>query len=276
MNPNIGKFIDVLIKNGIDVGVITNGVLIDRFIENLSKCTWVGVSIDAGTAKTFQNLKGKNYFNKVILNIIKLIEYSKNHNTTLNSKLIGKGITYKYLLHPKNINELVNAADLAKDIGCRNFHVRPISPDWTNLKNRFGYNTAFIKKAFKEMERIHEHENEMFNIFTIKHKFDDEFKPFFNFKKCWASLMTMVIMPARSNQEICRIGFCPDRRGDERVEIKEPITSIDEIFKDWGSKHHFTVFKNIDFSDCPRCTFQPHNQIFESIVLGDSMTHNFL
>ena len=53
LNSEIGSFIDNLVDRGIEVGVVTNGSHISNFIESLSKCHWVSVSIDSGTADTF-------------------------------------------------------------------------------------------------------------------------------------------------------------------------------------------------------------------------------
>ena len=66
LNPSIGDFINSLVKHGIGVGIVTNGTSIDKFIEPLSKCTWVGVSVDAGSGETFKKLKGKDKFQKFI------------------------------------------------------------------------------------------------------------------------------------------------------------------------------------------------------------------
>lgn len=52
LHPDIGAFIERVIGHGIEVGVVTNGTAIDRLLEPLSMCTWVGVSVDAGTAAT--------------------------------------------------------------------------------------------------------------------------------------------------------------------------------------------------------------------------------
>jgi len=36
------------------------------------------------------------------------------------------------------------------------------------------------------------------------------------------------------------------------------------------------LFDAIDLGDCPRCTYQPHNQIMEHVVLNDNMTYKFI
>ena len=84
LNPATAPFIDKVIANGIEVGVVTNGSLISQYIDCLSQCTWVGVSMDAATPETFNKLKGlnpeKKYFEHLIEDIAVLVDYAKRHN----------------------------------------------------------------------------------------------------------------------------------------------------------------------------------------------------
>ncbi len=60
--PLLHEAIDHLILRfhalGIDVGIITNGLLIHDHLESLALCNFVGVSVDAATRGTFRKLKG--------------------------------------------------------------------------------------------------------------------------------------------------------------------------------------------------------------------------
>ena len=48
---------------------------------------------------------------------------------------------------------------------------------------------------------------------------------------------------------------------------------LTEIYK---QRKFYNIFDNINISDCPRCTYQPHNQIYEKVILEDSMTYKFI
>ena len=135
MNPHTGEFLDRLVNNEIEVGVVTNGLLIDNFIDALAQSTWVGVSVDAGSDRTFNAYKGrsKNQFDQVIDNIALLIDYSKKHHTRLGQPHPAYGVSYKYLLYEDNIGEIYQAAKLAKEVGCKNIHFRPAGTAWDEL-----------------------------------------------------------------------------------------------------------------------------------------------
>jgi hypothetical protein len=51
---------------------------------------------------------------------------------------------------------------------------------------------------------------------------------------------------------------------------------VNEVSKLWGSKKHWGIFDKIKVGACPRCTYQPHNQVYEHVILNDSMTYKFI
>jgi len=57
MNKHTGKFIKKCIENKVEVGVVTNGSLIDKNLDALSRCTWVGVSVDCATPDTMKQIQ---------------------------------------------------------------------------------------------------------------------------------------------------------------------------------------------------------------------------
>ena len=266
---------------GMEVGIVTNGTEIDKFIEPLSKCTWVGVSVDAGSPETMKKIKGKDVFNKIIGNMQKLIKYSKDNNTKLSMSGQGYGVSYKYLLHPHNIHEINKAVKIAKEIGCRNFHMRPAGIPWDKIditnNNFIFFNDEYVKEFQKQIIMAREMEDQNFGVFGITHKFDKKFDIFNQFKTCHAIFMTAVFMPDTDNNlDSFNLGLCCDRRGDENLLLGENIGDINEIDKLWGSKKHWEIFDKINVKKCPRCTYQPHNQIYEYVILKDNMTYKFI
>ncbi len=279
LNPSVGDFINFLVKKGIEVGVVTNGTMIDKFIEPLSKCVWVGVSVDAGNKKTFERLKGRDRFEKVIKNMKRLVDYSANKRTKLGREGQGYGVSYKYLLHPGNVSEIVDAVKIAKDIGCKNFHLRPMGIPWDKLnrKNDKVFPEEVLDKFRKQIEEARRYEDKKFGVFGITHKFDEELSKANYFEGCHAIFMTAVFMPSTNgNNDHFTLGLCCDRRGDKNLELGKNLSNVSKIKSLWGSEKHWAIFDAIDVRNCPRCTYQPHNQIFEYVIQKDSMTYKFI
>lgn len=280
-NPHVGAFIDRLINNGIEVGVVTNGVLIDRFIEPLSKCTWVGVSVDAGTYETYEKNKGHNKFHTVIDNMSKLISYSKEHNTMLGSNLPAHGLSYKYLLYKDSGKEALIASHIAKDIGCKNIHFRPAGTPWDKIgdeKNLISFDEFDITVFNGMLEESMRLDSPDFGVYGITHKFDDQFQRANHFSKCYAAFMTAVFEPPTIDNDYpaFTLGLCCDRRGDTKTELLQNCDEVTQINHAWGSLAHWNIHHAIQVSQCPRCTYQPHNEIYENVILRDSMTHKFI
>jgi len=278
LNPATYDLIDRLIENNIQVGVVTNGVQMNKHFDTLSKCTWVGVSVDAGTPETFKKIKGKDKYDTVIDNMRNLIKYANENDTTLGMKRQGNGITYKYLLHPYNAGEIIESVKTARDIGCRNFHLRPMGVPWDKLAiNDNVFTTKSIGTYKKQIEKARGYETKNFGVFAVSHKFDEKLRISNIFHQCYAIFMTCAIMPATDgNKDHCTVGLCCDRRGDKRLELLTNEWDINNLAVAWGSKKHWDIFDNINLKDCPRCTYQPHNQIYEHVILEDSMTYKFI
>jgi len=275
-NRHVGSFIEQLIKNKIEVGVVTNGVLIDKFIEPLSKCSWVGVSVDAGIGQTYNLYKGSSTFGKVIENIQALIKYSKENKTTLGSDNPAYGVSYKYLIYKTNIHEMTIAAQTAKDIGCKNIHFRPASVPWDKLENQTVlFHDNDIQEFDNQINKCMNLDDNTFNVYGITHKFSPQFKKSNNFKKCYAIFMTAVFEPG-INHNTFNLGLCCDRRGDKTLELLKNCGNPSEISYVWGGADHWKIHDSICVSKCPRCTYQPHNEIYENVILQDNMTYKFI
>jgi hypothetical protein len=89
--------------------------------------------------------------------------------------------------------------------------------------------------------------------------------------------MTCVVMPPRDETgEMFRLGICCDRRGDLRLEAAGVGKRMEDIADFRGSDDHWALFDGIELGNCPRCIYQPHNQIMEHVILEDSMTYKFI
>ncbi len=286
INKGIAGFIDKVIDNGIEVGVVTNGIMIDKYIDSLSHCTWVGASVDAAASGTFNKQKGlsahNDTFDRIIENMATLVEYSRMHNNRLGFKHPAYGVSYKYLLYKDNIEEVFQAAKIAKEIGCKNIHFRPAGTTWDNLgtEQEIHFTKEEIEHFNEQISMAIELDDETFGVYGVTHKFNNQFDRANYFNKCHAIFMTAVIAPPSDKDappDSFVLGLCCDRRGDSKLELASNIVDVNDIQRLWGGDAHWKMHDNIKVAnECPRCTYQPHNQIYEQVILNDSMTHKFI
>ena len=116
MNPHLKDAIRHLKENSkIDMGMFSNGSMLSKFdlFETLvDSLIWIRISIDAGKAKSYDELRVTNKYNnfKIVLeNIKKLIRVKKERNSKIT---IGVG----FVITQDNYNEVLDFANLFKDI----------------------------------------------------------------------------------------------------------------------------------------------------------------
>lgn len=286
LNPATGRFIDRLAAKGIEIGVVTNGSVIHKCVDSLSHCVWVGASVDAGTKQTFNRLKGlpgeSDMFDRICENIALLVDYARGHNNKLGWNHPAYGVSYKYLLYKDNISEVYEAARLAKLIGCKNIHFRPAGTSWDKVgtEDEISFTRDEIELFREQIARALELDDGTFSVYGITHKFSSQFEAANYFTKCHAIFMTAVIQPpvcGEAAEDSFVFGLCCDRRGDGKLELAVNVEDGEEIQKLWGSQKHWRIHDGINPAvECPRCTYQPHNEIYEQVILNDSMTYKFI
>lgn len=270
INKGFAPFIYRLHKNGIKSGIITNGSLMnDENAKAIAECSsWCGISVDAGSKETFMKIKGlkdEKMFDRVIKNIENLIKIKNKLNSNVE-------ITYKYLLHPFNANDIYKAAKLAKSLGINTFHLRPVC--WDNLygqKNNKPINFSnYIKLIDTEIEKAMTLEDAHFKFFSIRHKFGYKFRRKVNFKKCLATPL-LTTFGADGN-----VHLCFDIRGKKDWILCRHYPDPREILKVWGSNYHKKIIESINPLKCPRCTFGPYNEAIEKAIIEDKMFLDFV
>lgn len=130
-------------KAGIDVALVTNGTLLDmeKATRLLGSLSWLKVSLDAGTEKTYAAIHrtAKDDFNIVIKN---LRETVRIRNKKQYSCIIGT----QFLLIAQNYREVITAAKVVRDTGIDYLVIKPYSQHPSNnnvIESRFKYKDIF-------------------------------------------------------------------------------------------------------------------------------------
>ena len=111
MNPNFNMMVSIAKSLGFQIGLVTNGVLLDR-VEHPEDFLFIRVSLDAHNRKDYKKVKGADQFDTVLENITKTL----NRN-----KIIG----LSYVVGPYNNKDLQKAEDLANELGVSYLQIKP-------------------------------------------------------------------------------------------------------------------------------------------------------
>jgi len=269
MHPGFCEIMQRLHDNNIKIGLITNGSLFnDSNIPTVARtCRWVGISMDASTSKTYSKIKGvsEKFFDIVCNNIQKLTQEVKDNN-------YKNSVCFKFLLTPDNYTEILEAVKLAKFLGVEDFHLRPVG--YLNITKLEGkqliYTPEMLKEIDNQMEEAMLLEDSTFHVYGIKHKFNPDFQPKKNFKKCRA-IPLLPTFGADGN-----VHQCFDMRNRKDFIMCKHYPDVTEIARFWNSEKHKEMVRNIDINTCPRCTFSPINEIIEEVIINDKMYKDFL
>jgi cyclic pyranopterin phosphate synthase len=181
LHKKIHEIVKVTKAAGIDVSFTTNAtVMTDQFIEEaLPLTSWIKVSINAGTSKTYSKIhrtKEKD-FDRVLDNLRRAVAAKRKHKL---SCVIGA----QTLLLPENAGEMVQLAELCREIGLDYLVVKPYSQHLfseTHLYELIDYNPYLDME--RELEALNTEDfNVVFRAHTMKKYMGEE-----RYQKCYAT-----------------------------------------------------------------------------------------
>lgn len=111
LNPATVEGLRIFSENGKRVGLFTNGMLLDEHLPDIVNISYLHLSLDAGSQKTFKILKGERAdFVKVMSDLKKLVLEREKRGTSLE---IGVG----YIISPENYHEIPAITSQLKEYG---------------------------------------------------------------------------------------------------------------------------------------------------------------
>ncbi|KAF4407199.1 MULTISPECIES: radical SAM protein [Streptomyces] len=164
MHRSIGKVIEVLHGAGIRLGLVTNGTLIGRYLDELADMvSWVRVSMDAATRETYDIFRPSRRKTSVFPQIV-------GDMRRLAERKAGR-LGYSFLLMQRrdaegrvtesNYHEVQLAGELAKDIGCDYFELKAMLDADHFTVNQAAEDTELVEKQWKALGTI---EDESFRL----------------------------------------------------------------------------------------------------------------
>jgi radical SAM protein with 4Fe4S-binding SPASM domain len=189
MNKSTLPTIKKGIKQGLNIGLITNGILLNKeSYDYLKGAKYVSVSLDAGTKKTFNLLKGhkNDTFNKILENIQGIVEFKRKNNDA-----IRLGVSY--VIHKLNYKEIVTTTSLIKKIGTDMIQFKvPYDPSAT------AFSKEEIDKIYILLSEAKDMSDNNFQVMIMQTEEEGRAElggklSYVDFPKCWAHYLNGVI-----------------------------------------------------------------------------------
>ena len=260
MHPDFCKLAKKAHDLNIDVALITNGNLLNA--ENikciLENCTWVRISLDAGTKEVYKERHGMNHesYKKLLEKIRKLCELKKKMKSKTK---IGLG----YLTPLGENGDVVDFLMLAYLLEIDYVQFRPMLNYFGNKIEQDNKKSATLVEDICNMDsrdisskkKLHK-----WDILCSKHKYDKIISGNISkeYGKCYGHNFATVISSTG------KMYICCHMRGVEKYCLGD--LHKQELQEIWKSERRFEISKRINFNDCPQlCRCDNFNEILWNI-----------
>jgi MoaA/NifB/PqqE/SkfB family radical SAM enzyme len=273
IHPNINEIISGFKENGQDVGLITNGGMLDleKCDVIVKNCTWCRVSIDAASQEKYDMMHGQNIsnsFDELVEKVKILADAKLKHNSE-----ITLGVSF--LLTPFNYTDLIPFINMFSKIEGLNYgQIKPLIciNEVRNKSEMFFWD----KRIFDALNAISAYSTDEFKIYSLSYKFYDlianEGKMPFN--KCFGHPLYPTVGADGSVFICCNLllNYIEGNPCGRYGQITDKCSFIEL----WATDKRFRIGDNIDLCNCPtNCKLSESNKILKEIF--ETPTHiNFL
>lgn len=254
VNPSLMDFIEYTKKKGIDVAAISHGGLLTREKAKVvaANLSWIRISLNAGTAKTREEIHKVDDFEKVLGNLAGLAEEKKIQNSKIH---IGVGIA----VCPENWEEVYEGAKRVRETGVDYFQIKPVI--WHPMSKDKQYEEEFFRNTLPLIRRTKaELETDTFKIFVKEDQFAGVLSSDYErstYKKCYSTFFPVI----EANKKVY---YCSQTRGLPEFCLGD--LSINTFKEIWESEQRKKVIENIDISKCqPICRCHQLNKTLWAI-----------
>lgn len=267
VHRSAAALLEKAVAEGLSYGVVTNGVLLRGAVQATiaQSATFLRVSLDAGTSETHQitHRTPKAEFHQ----ILDQIQHTRH-------KANGRPLTIgaSFCVQPVNYKEIYQAAQAVKEHGADYLEVRPVFPtDWRGDgwgPDRLLSETQ-VAEARIELAHAQQHlDDATFRIIGMIERFDALAKPEKAYSQCRIGPLMTVIGADQ------HLHHCCVQRGQAFFDLG----SLAEMSfaEAWQRALDKRMAEQIDVTQCPRCRYDPYNQIIQEAFIGDGLHHSFV
>lgn len=231
------------LDSGREISLVTHGVLLKpETIRTLTRATWVRVSLDAGTPKTYASVRrvAESQFHKATDNIRALC-------AAKTSTVIGVG----FVVTKDNWKEVVQAAELAKELGADNMRISAVfQPDGAD------YFKGFYEAAATQCKIAESVSDEQFRVVNMfGNRLDDLSLGSPDYPRCGYMQWTTYIGGDLNVYRCCTTSY--NSQGLIGSLKNQRFAEL------WNSQAKQDDFNRFDARTCDRCMFNSHNRAIE-------------
>ena len=263
-HPEFSTLVDYFHENNIHVGVTTNGTLLNRHMKASLKTKWLRVSVDAGSEEVFQEFRphksGKSQFNLVVNN---MKEFAKNKTGLLGYSFLILSMKDKnHKLLSSNVTDIARAAEVAKDIGCNYFEVKPAFDIMHFLQKQQDQINNTVQEQLEKCKNLEDENFRIISPYTLGDALTNTNVQVKDYASCNVSKIRTVVTPSG-------VYVCPYHRGNNQMKIGD--ATKDNLSKIWSSDRKEQVINSLDPKTHCRfhCIRHKSNQLIDKIIAGD-------
>lgn len=245
VSPHFSAIVQLLHEHKFKVGIVTNGVLIDRYSELIDTAVQkIFISLD-GTPELHNAIRGQGVFEKVAKNIRKLTKPEITVMSVITERLIGQLPEFLEILNTMHIKELYLQDMIgltAEEVQCykemmqEEFDIQAIYIDSWENNSRLQFHEE-IDVFLSQLNRSHYH----YDIFHKKHDGNENphcLSPFRHAHVTWNGNVT----------------YCTDFYDFRAGNVKEQ--GLENIFLSDISEKYRSVIKTGNNVTCKHCSWK--------------------
>lgn len=252
--PYFDEIIENLYRNGIEIGLVTNGSNLssDRIKLLVNSLTWIRFSMDAATQETHRKVHRTQQldFERRLNTLQNMITYRKNSG---NMKRMTIGISY--ILTPDNLEDIEKAIVLFKTYGTDNIRF-----SWMYDKSGkagLDYKTIeSIKSNLSELKKTHD--SDTFKVLFEAGRIETYSEPNDDFDTCYMQHFVWAIGADNLVYPCCIVKYWPKMA---IADIREK--TLKQIIED---QNVLAKMHSLDPKGCPPCWLKPRNKAIGSAV----------
>ncbi|MDD2733779.1 MAG: radical SAM protein [Desulfuromonadaceae bacterium] len=263
LHPDFVEILDYSKKIGLDIGLYTNGFQLkdnDKMSSVLRNCTYVRISLDAGTIETHEKLHGiKGHFPVILENIRNLVKQRTSVFPTIGVQIAT---------NKDNCHELPLLAHICKQVEVDYLSIKPV---YSDIITKHQQEDLFDEIKIKEfMKAAEAYSSEKFCVYAKYEQFEAAMQSRYNngteYEHCQG---TPFILFADGDGSVY---ICPNRT------LKFGNYLDDNLEEIWNGPERRQIISSINLNQCPAgCHLHPLNKILWNIKNPDPALHpNFL